>query len=740
MTLNPAPIEEITGPRHAQVLPSFAANLMKRRMQVNGEKVSGEELLAWRGTLPNYIRANAIRNKFVKGHRPRFEILCNSPIGVHLRPGWEGSVTPIYQTRLRAAIDSLTDASQFPKLTLRQLKELLRMPVAELLELLAKLESSYWTAEHSNQLIQKPLHPETPLQMLAVTDEWLADVNIVLQAGWVDRVSDDDLRFGGTGQQSIGTWMRETIAQSSVSETVVALGNALVRANMASWTQELEELAQAALSHTKRRPGNNEARQRWVRIFLAKLRGPRPRTLQEVGDEFSLTRERVRQICSTIEDALAANAVATPALDKLLAAAARIAPVTAEQADHELSKLLGSGTGIYCALEFAEVLGKKPDVIAGTTNVRTPHGIEHIPMIRLRDQASDWMTKAIQAVRKDCRGVGCSNYVRIAGIMSLDEGVVIDQRELEGLLEAVPGYRVLDKEGGWFTVALGEETAIANRLKKLFAVASQSITVDDLLIAAVTDDRWLQLAGRGLCIPPIHVLIQLVSSWTWLHKDRHNKMRPIEPIAPQAVLTEIELLAIEVIVANDGVATRSDLAKVIVADRGWTNVALSFALGSSPVFMKIEHSIYRVAGRTLSAPALVEARLRRDRELRQANEVVLDEINTDEPLRITLTQAAGSAPAQRRVIYLPKQYREHVRGAFTQARGAGPSINVSSAQQILRLSAFAESRGVAPGEAFDVIFDVNRRTYEFMANSAPTDATHFPRKENDHKAQAEPTE
>lgn len=160
MTLNPAPIEEITGPRHAQVLPSFAANLMKRRMQVNGEKVSGEELLAWRGTLPNYIRANAIRNKFVKGHRPRFEILWNSPIGVHLRPGWEGSVTPIYQTRLRAAIDSLPDASQFPKLTLRQLKELLRMPVAELLELLAKLESSYWTAEHSNQLIQKPLHPE----------------------------------------------------------------------------------------------------------------------------------------------------------------------------------------------------------------------------------------------------------------------------------------------------------------------------------------------------------------------------------------------------------------------------------------------------------------------------------------------------------------------------------------------------------------------------------------------------
>jgi uncharacterized protein YgbK (DUF1537 family) len=52
------------------------------------------------------------------------------------------------------------------------------------------------------------------------------------------------------------------------------------------------------------------------------------RTLQVVGEAHKLTRERVRQICEAYERVLRESQVATPALERALAAAGRMAPAS----------------------------------------------------------------------------------------------------------------------------------------------------------------------------------------------------------------------------------------------------------------------------------------------------------------------------------------------------------------------------------------------------------------------------
>jgi hypothetical protein len=140
-------------PRHAGVLPSFAAHMVRRRIRCSAGEISGDDLLAWCGTLPSERRAAEIRTIFVDGRRNRFAEIWNHPVGVRLSDGWEQAVAPTDRDRIRALVATLQTSAEFATLTLRDVKTALSRSVGDVLGVLARLEALYWTPA-ANQLRQ----------------------------------------------------------------------------------------------------------------------------------------------------------------------------------------------------------------------------------------------------------------------------------------------------------------------------------------------------------------------------------------------------------------------------------------------------------------------------------------------------------------------------------------------------------------------------------------------------------
>lgn len=608
---------------------------------------------------------------------------------------------------------ALAEPEQFEALSLRQVKEALRLPVVDVLGLLARFEASYWSPVLNRSPEASSRSNREQGATHEITDDWRTSVKIALRSSWTAQLDGRDLRFERVDDRPLVEWMSEQIEKSQLPESTIALCEELVAADKCDWRSELKALAGYALRHSERRPGTAQSRERWVAIFMSRFGGPGGKTLQDVGEEFGITRERVRQICDAVLQGLQTRPVAMPALDKLIGAAMRISPLVLEEADKQLCNLVGESAGLAAAVEFSEAVGRAALPRSAFAKARTASGRDLIHILQTDESQAAWVRKAISFARGECRAVGCTNHMRVAGYLSFQEGLPIDAEGLLTLFRGLPGYRLLDEEGGWFTLTGGEESAIAKRLRKLLAVSTQSVGIDDLLSAVVTDDRMFYELGRGICIPPAHILAVLVAEWSWLHADGHNKYRSREPIGPETVLSELEQAAIAVMTEYQGVATRTDLAKVIVGRRGYSDMALSSALATSPIFCKVEHSIYRIGGRPLSIEGLIEARKRRFAESNAVGPVVISDVN--EPIRITMTQSGSVVSAARRVVYLPAAYRNCLSGSFSHARGLWSKITIRPNLQIAGLSRVAEEQGVRPKEVFEVVFYLSSGTYELRA-------------------------
>ena len=694
--------------RHAGVLPSFAAHMVRRRIRCSAGEISGDDLLAWCGTLPSERRAAEIRTIFVDGRRNRFAEIWNHPVGVRLSDGWEQAVAPTDRDRIQALVATLQTPAEFATLTLRDVKTALSRSVGDVLGVLARLEALYWTPA-ANQLRQADQVDEQAQPTREVTDEWRTRVRIAASSGWVANLDILDIRFPRQSSLPVAQWLLDRAGASEISPASMFFCEQLIAADKCDWRTELEAITRVAMRVSERRPGTELAKERWVGIFLSRFSGPTGKTLQQVGDEYGLTRERVRQICDAVIQVLQSRPIAMPALDKLMAAAARIAPVHVDEADLELANLLGPGVGLGAALEFAELTGRQTVARSAFAKTRTPDGYAAVRVLHSDASQLQWFQKAISFAHRECKAVGCTNLLRVAGHLSLTERVSADPEELLALFKGLPGFRLLEEEWSWFTLPGGLESELATRLKKLLCVSTQSVGIDDLLAAIVTDDRLFFEMGRTLSLPPFHILVELLSGWPWLHADGHNKYRAREPIARQDVLSALELQALEVMEAHHDVATRTDLAKAVVGEGGVSNMALSAALSTSPIFAKVEHAVYRVNGRPLQVQGLVEARKRRLIETRTA--VLPEDLDASMPLSVTLRQS-GSLPPVRRVVYLPSAFGGLLSGTFEHARRLWPAIAIGSNLQISKLADVAADQGIGPKQSFNVVFDVESRTYE----------------------------
>ncbi len=141
----------------------------------------------------------------------------------------------------------------------------IRLPIHVVKELNVYLRAA-------RELAQKLDHEPTPEEIARLLDKPVADVERML--GLNERVTSVDTPVGSSSDRTIV----DTIADTQVSDPAALLQDSDLTASLDQWLEELTEKQREVLA---RRFG---------------LRGHEVSTLEEVGHEIGLTRERVRQI------------------------------------------------------------------------------------------------------------------------------------------------------------------------------------------------------------------------------------------------------------------------------------------------------------------------------------------------------------------------------------------------------------------------------------------------------------
>lgn len=713
------------GPRHAGVLPRFATAFVFKPMLVGTLAYRGGDLLAWSGPLPSAELAAELRKVFVDGRRNVFDPIWASKVEVKLLGDWRSILQGAEIQRMGGLLALMPTLEHFPEMTLREVKKALHMPVTEVLGLLARIEATYWSDNDwsvSNPgVASESARPAVHECENTDTAEWRGQVRAVIQKTWVLQLQANDLRFGtlhGTSNNSLSEWLATQLEHNNLSPACLAMANALLAADSADWITELREVLNAALIDVFRHPKSRGVKlERHISMFMMRYGGMEGYSLQQVGDAFEVTRERVRKICEEILIAIRMRPAAMPALAKVMAKAAAITPLPLDAANEQLAPLLGAGVGISAAIDFAQAVGRDTPAKASALYSRAGSGRTAIPVLQAEDEKSIWIELAYTLARRDCSAVGCSSLVRVMGLLAL-EGVTVTRKALLSVLELLPDYRLLDGANGWFCLS-GEACLVAARMRKLLSVTKGSVHLDTLMVALTSDDRLLMEGPTGISLPPKHIMRSMLATWPWLTCNRYNRFTAKQEISCTDQLAPMEARALEVLTRFDGIATRTDLLEVLVNEDGYSNPALSTLLATSPVLCRVEHSIYRHNGLALSSQGLAKARSRRSQQstLPGASRQNLDPslVDTSRPFNLRLSQAASQKKSSRRTIHLPKAYANLIDGDFRHSRGLWSNISAQRGLLFVGLAGVAEAAGFKPGDEFDLRIDLSNGTYDICA-------------------------
>lgn len=602
--------------KHACIVPRAFARHMVGSVAIGGNLVGPADLLAWRGdALPTEeekdAAARVILNRLRAGRKNiAAELFRFAPVltDTGLLSGDEQR-----EGRLLRAHAGSDGCFLF-----EEVRKILKKPVLPGMRFLARLEAAGWLVEapdrsepeeDEGKTKQRRKRPVGIRVRLMSPDQVCEDMlGRVRSLTWLGSVTASDLRLWHRDEDAPQRAVQVGLQEGRTAEMV----RAIARADMNTFAQEVEDVAicLAAVRHGGKLVDRSD---RWVRIFVERYVSTMGagKTLEEVGQMFGLTRERVRQICARLLEARDGMDLSLPATMRTLGAARRAAPQPTNEMNEQLARFLGEGAGIEAAMNFAAEMGVQDvPVVRRESRLRVGDAYEWMSTIELAD-AAPWGTMAFSAARREISLMGCTNLLHVAGALALEHEIAPGKEALVAVIQNAPGFRWLDREGGWFTLGDGgENSGAALRIRKLMAVARNPVNVDGIATALITDDLWLSRErDRGPSVPPLHVQRELLYGWGWLKSLQKNRFTPVEQITSDA-LSDIEKMFVEIIEANGGVAARHQLVVPICEKLKITEMAVNGQIGASPVIVKIEHGLYGLIGRTLDDGALEQGRNR----------------------------------------------------------------------------------------------------------------------------------
>jgi len=416
------------------------------------------------------------------------------------------------------------------------------------------------------------------------------------------------------------------------------------------------------------------------------------RTLQAVGDEFGITRERVRQVCVRAgKRLLVGTRPMMPVLDDALSLFEESIPCEASSFKAALVEAGLSERGIDGAgmLSLAEFFGHEIGAVlveSGETR-----------LVMDRDSA-DCVGKARQTARKLVGSHGVTTVAEVTTELcgELDE---TEQEHREGLvrieLDAEPTVVWLDadKRWLWLTGIPDGRNRLMNNVRKVLSVSGE-IDATDLRRAVRRDWRM------GGYAPPARILLAFAEAVPEL-KRSDNVVRSLRPYSRGEYLSNSEYIIAEVILEHGGVMRYDDLRRVAL-DYGVGDAAFKQRMSYSPVVRKYAPCVYGLSGVDVSANAVDALTVPAQR-----NRVLQDCGWTDDgKLWVAYQLSANTVEAA--VLAVPAVVRDFIVGEHQledQAGRTGGTL-VVKAQAAWGIRRFLGTSGAEPGDTLLLVFEL----------------------------------
>jgi hypothetical protein len=318
------------------------------------------------------------------------------------------------------------------------------------------------------------------------------------------------------------------------------------------------------------------------KVIVAKyfgLDGKGARTLQRVGDEYGLTRERVRQIC---DKAMARCFRASPFVPKLQMALSCIKECTGSTERRVQRRLIAAGlterafrlSGLFRAAELFRI--------------ETPVTLDEFQSALLKGR-SGWEIKRriVQIARKTVSfwGVTTSTFVQDKVLEKSDHEVPVDI-----VIESLSAERDcvwLEKEAGWFWLRDVPTNSLVKRIRKVLAVC-EHLDISELRLAVSRDPRT-----HGFS-PPKRVLLALCANLPFCKVQANEVVRTVN-LDVGKILADSEYSIYSVLSKKGPLVRSSDLDSACLKNAMNRHTIMALKT-HSPIIARYAPCIYGLRG------------------------------------------------------------------------------------------------------------------------------------------------
>jgi hypothetical protein len=370
-------------------------------------------------------------------------------------------------------------------------------------------------------------------------------------AAWATRIDVGDPRFRDVVTPRPGRF--DDVLAAAVDGSDGRLARSLARA-LPAVCARVAELAREPLDAAV--PGLCEAlgvSARDLAITVARLDRGRPHRLRDVGEEFSITKERVRQIVDRTTDRLGHGFL--PQIERAARLLGDRAPMTVDAA----ARLLAD-----------EALSTEPfdplvvAVVAGLTGYETRIVVDSAAGVELvvADGAVDGAA-VMASVGRLTRRSGAFTARQVVDGLATEDGVTTDDGAATTLVSLVLDHSpsVAPLRDGWYWRPGGPDgNGLANATRPMLAV-STPLGLDQLRRGLVRRRHGVRVAD----VPPIDVLVAFFDAHPAFVVDG-DTVRSAEPLDADVVLTPAEQAFVAALgPAPSGRLHRADLERAVTA-------------------------------------------------------------------------------------------------------------------------------------------------------------------------------
>ena len=421
--------------------------------------------------------------------------------------------------------------------------------------------------------------------------------------------------------------------------------------------------------------------------------GNEPKTLEAVGKEFHLTRERVRQIRNKFKRkfyrAKRINALKLPILESALQFVAQNLPVPAHEIELKLfkegiSRKFFRLEGLLANAKFLDL--EIPFCIATLSGKR----------FAVKPKTEKLPKLILNLSNKSIEHWGVATVSDIVAQVAQKTDQSIDENFAQSVISSSRGFYWLDRSGKWFWLSTVSRNRVLNQVYKILSVSNR-IDIAELRAGV---GRHHRMEGFS---PPKRVLLELCRHAS-LCEVGGSTIIAHPSLDWEQILSDTERIFAVILKEHGPVMSRKQLQKMCL-NSGMNESTFSIYLSYSPIITKYAIGVYGLRGEKIQ-PGIVES-LKPKRKLTR----ILVDFGWTPDEKIWLGHQISPGMMLSGVFTVPAAMKEFLQGNFTleaadEAHIGNLKIKDSSGWN---LGNFFRRRGGEPGDHLVLTFDLTSR-------------------------------